>query len=216
MKPFFLRELTTVARTPAFAIGLGVQAALLAGFLLIWGDGMPVLPGATAYDQLLIVQSALLSVLLPWVVARCGTGDSRDDLVLLGAVTASAPSRMLLGLAAGRVVALGLVVFSAMPFWILATQMSGMTIRRAAPDIATLLSLCTAAALATTWCTLACRERLSGWLFATIFTAALWWLSRISALVPDAVLFIAVTAVWLSDVALRADARFRYLSEETA
>lgn len=216
MTPFLLRELTTVARTPAFAIALALQSALLAAFLLVWSDGMPGLPGQTVYEQLLLVQSSVTAVLLPWVVARCGTSESRDDLVLLGAATVSTPSRMLLGQAAGRTVALALVVLSTLPFHMLATQMSGVAITRVVADMATLLSLCAAVALGASSCMLACRSRLNGWLLATTFTAALWWLSRTSAIVPDAILFSAVALLLAGEVALRADERLRYLSEETA
>jgi hypothetical protein len=216
MSALVKRELTCIARTPAFSIALGVHLSLLGGFLVLWSEGMPVLPGATVYDQLLLVQSALLSAILPWVVARCGTGERGDDIVVLGATTASAPFHVLLAQCIGRFLALTIFVSTALPFALLAAEMSGGSRLHVLSDLLASFVLCAAASVVTSWCILACRGRLSGWLFATGVTIGLWWASHLTPVVPDAWLFITIAAVCIGDLAMRADSRFRYLSEDVA
>lgn len=218
MMPLFCwRELMSVGRSGALAVSVGVHVSVLTMFLLLWGGGMPVLPGANVYEQLLVVQRALLAVLLPWTAIRCAAAARGNDLVVLAAATATPPSRVLLGQCAGRFAALAAVVMVGVPPAIVAQQASASPLARLASDALPLLGLCAAASVIASWSMLTCRSRVAAWVWASGLGLLLW---RIISLAGDAAgpatwsVVAAVTGIGAAALAAVADSRFRYLSDE--
>src|ERR1044072_8501480 len=127
MRAFLLREALVAARGPALvAMGI-VCAALLAFFPAAWGvRGMPTLDGTSPYDQLFRLEWILVLLLLPWTAARIVANERADDLVMLSAITAIPPSRVLLARLLSITAALMLVVAAALPAAVAAQQMSGV------------------------------------------------------------------------------------------
>jgi hypothetical protein len=214
MMPLFCwRELGAVGRSRALAVSVAVHVSVLSAFLLLWGGGMPVLPGANVYEQLLLVQRALLAVLLPWTAVRCAAAARGNQLVMLAAATATPPSRVLLGQCAGRCAALAAVVIVGLPPAIVAQQASALPIARIASDALPLLGLCAAASLVASWSMIACRSRVAAWVGASGFVVlitvaasgagpAAWWMCA------------ALLGVGVAVLAAAADSRFQYLSDE--
>jgi hypothetical protein len=213
MRPFCWRELGSMGRSRAFVVSVGVHAAVLTAFLLLWGGGMPVLPGANVYEQLLVVQRALLAVLLPWIAVRCASAARGNELVVLAAATATPPSRVLLGQSAGRFAALAAVVIVGLPLAIVAQQASAIPLGHVASDLVALLGLCAAVSLMTSWSMLACRSRVAAWVWASALALVTWWVLPMAG-AAALWLFPAATGVGAAALAVLADSRFRYLSDE--
>jgi hypothetical protein len=66
------RALLNAARTPAVWIAIGAQIVFLSLYLLVWGDGIPLVGARPVLDQFATTQWILLGVLLPWAAARTG------------------------------------------------------------------------------------------------------------------------------------------------
>jgi hypothetical protein len=211
MMPIFcLRELTAVARSAALPASIAVHVSVATAFLLLWGGGMPVLAGANVYEQLLLIQRALLAVLLPWTAIRCGAATRGDDLVMLAAVTATSPSRVLLAQWAGRFAALAAVVVVGLPPAIVAQQASALPLMRIASDVLPLLGLCAMASLVVSWSMLAFRSRVTAWVWASAVVGVISW----SAAGPMAWwTIVALTGIGAAALIFVAESRFRYLSD---
>lgn len=208
---FCWRELVAVGRSRALAVSIGVHGSVLTAFLLLWGGGMPVLPGANVYEQLLVLQRALLVILLPWLAVRCAAAARGNELVMLAAAAATPPSRVLLGQCVGRFAALAVVVIAGLPLALVAQQASALPLARAASDLLPLFALCAAASLITSWSILACRSRVAAWIGASSFVLLLTWIAAAGAvawwLLPPAI------GLGAAALAVVADSRFRYLSD---
>lgn len=213
MRPFIWWEIGAITRTGAFAAALAVHVLVLGTFLLVWGGGMPVLPGDTVFDQLLLVQGGLLSVLLPWTASRCGTAERGNDLVMLAAATATPPSRMALAQAAGRCAALALVVGAGLPMVVVAQQASAVPFVRIVSGLVPALGLCAVAGVAAGWAALAISGRIGEWLAATGVVVGLCWVAPPTSGAAMWI-FAALAVMGAAFLAARADDRLRFLSEE--
>jgi hypothetical protein len=213
MRPFVWRELTIVVRRPAFAAAAAVHAGLLFAFLLLWGEGMPILPGTNVYEQLSFLQGALLVALLPWASARCAAAERGDALVMLAALTATRPSRVLMGQCIGRFAALSTILAAGVPALLLAQQMSAVPGMHVTLGLLPPVLLCGAVSLLTSWFMLANPSRLTGWLWATACVIGLSSLARFTGLISEPVIFAVAALLAFADLMTRADSRFRHLSE---
>ncbi len=217
MGAMVLRELHVIGRRGALSAAICVHVTLLTGYLLAWGNGngIPVAGALTVYDQTLVVEAILLTILLPWIAARCVAAERGDDLVVLSVVTAIPPSRVVLARALAVITALVLVIASGLPTLILAGRIAAVRMSLVAEYEFALFSLAfVSSATALTW-RHACPGRVIGWFAAALSTAAVVSAARMS---PSLVIAPVVTAAALCAMgllALRADVSLRYLAERS-
>ena len=213
----FVRDMTIALRTRAFAAALGVHAALLAAFIVLWDGGVPMLPGANLYEQQRLVQSIVLICLLPWAATRCAPSERGDAMVQLSAIAADRPSRIVTAQVVARVVLLAAIVLGGFPLMLVALDLAAQPFSRALADLVPGVGLVAVASSSSVWWTLAHPDRLTAWLGAT--------LSTIAAVAVGGMLFPAgtVTAVLVlvsvagaAVAASRANVSLRYLSERPA
>jgi hypothetical protein len=219
MRALVLREALVAARKPALVTMAIVCAGLLALFPVAWGvRGMPTLDGASLYDQQFRLEWMLVLLLLPWTAARVIASERTDDLVILSAVTAIPPSRVLLARLLATTAALTLVVGAALPVVISAQQMSGTPLSRLIVDQLALLAFALPVAVVTLWWMQITANRLLGWLGSAVTTVLLVLFARLAVTAMDqAVIVLAVGAVAAGVLLLnRADLWWRYLAEQAA
>jgi hypothetical protein len=219
MRALLMREALVVARRPAVVSIVVIYSGLLALFLSAWGgQRVPMLPGATVYAQLQLLQSALLIVVMPWAAARTVATERADDLVRLSAILALPPSRVIIARLLAAAIAPALVVAGALPVALVAQQMSAVPASRALADQMTLLTFALPAAVVTVWWMQISSDRLLGWLGATASAMLLVTVSRfvfpgeVTAAVVSAACAIAGGAI----LASRADLWWRHLRGESA
>jgi hypothetical protein len=206
------RALLGAARTPALWAAMGAQAALFSLYLLVWGDGLPLVGARSTLEQFATLQWIVLGLALPWTAARSGVVRGHDDVARLAVLGAVPPSSIVsAGVAALAVLLLALAAVG-LPFAMLAQQISAVPAtdlwRTQLPLYA--LGLCAAPIAAA--CMLVAASRFIAWTASTVLTLA------VVALVPRglgggvvlAVLGVIVVAVLVSG----ADRRFWYLSEQ--
>jgi hypothetical protein len=210
------RDLTIGLRTPAVAIVAGLHAGLLAGFLMLWGSGVPRFPGENVYEQQRLVQTWLLVCLLPWAAVRCGPCDRGSDLTMLAVITASRPSRVVMAQFAALLALLGLVVSSGIPMMLVTRQVASVPLDRVLLDAAGALALAAIAAAITIAWTHVSTDRFVAWIGATVSTAAV--VAMVSMLpTPTAPAVLLVVGIVLAMVcAARANTSATYLAEDPA
>jgi len=204
------RELTVISRTGGYWMAMAVHIVLLAAVVLIWSDRIPVLDG-TFLDQAVAVQTAVLSIVLPWAAVRCGGTDHDGGPALLAATIATRPSRVVLAKCVGLSAALAAIVMSGLPLAILAQQVSALPRLRVPLDMLPLVALSSFAAAVSTATLLWPVNRLARWCVATAATAgAAYWApsGAISTMV-----FLGVGLIGSLVVSLSADSSLRYLPD---
>jgi hypothetical protein len=217
MGALFQRELDVALRSRAFVISAAAHAGVLAAFLLTWGDpSSGVLANDGIYGAISIVQATVLALLLPWTAARCTAAERGDDLVLLAAMTAVQPSRVVLVRFAAVLAALAAVLGTGLPVTILAVRMSNASATQWLASQALMLAIAVAAgAFVAVW-RQELRDRLSAWLAAEASTAAIVVIAVVA--VPSLGEAAASTALLgaasLCLVGVRSDRTLRYLSEQ--
>jgi hypothetical protein len=168
MRALLIREALVVARRPALVGIVIIYSGLLALFLAAWGGHrVPMLPGATIYAQLYLLQSVLLIAVMPWAAARVVATERADDLVRLSAILALPPSYLVIARLVAAAIAPALVVAGALPVALIAQQMSAVPAAGAFADQFTLLTFALPAAVVTVWWMQISNDRLLGWLGAT-------------------------------------------------
>jgi hypothetical protein len=211
LAPLVWRDVLTAVRTPAVWAVMAVQVTLMALYLLVWGDGVPLVGARPVLAQFATTQWVFLSLALPWAAARCGTARRRDDVAQLAALGAVRPSAVV---GASLLAASGILLAIAaagLPFSILAQQISAAPAaewwRTEGPLFA--LSLCVAPI--TTACMLVLANRLFAWTVATALT--LGTLALTPAGEAGGLVLLAVGAIVGGLLVSRADSHFLYLSE---
>ena len=206
------RALLTSARTPALWAVMGAQVVLFSLYLLVWGDGLPLVGARPTLEQFTTLQWIFLGLALPWAGARSGVLRGRDDVTRLAVLGAVPPSSIVAaGVAALSVLLLALAAVG-LPFALLAQQISAVPAtelwRMQLPLYA--LSLC--AAPITAACMLVAANRFAAWTASTGLTLA------VVALVPQGpgggVVLAALGAIVVAALVGSADRRFWYLSEQ--
>jgi hypothetical protein len=219
MRALFIREALVVARKPAVISIAVVYCGLLALFLAGWGGRpVPMFPGANIYGQLYLLQCVLLIAVMPWAAARAVATERADDLVRLSAVLAVPPSRLVVARLLAASIAPALVVTAALPVALVAQQLAAVPASRAIADQLTLLTFSLPAGVVTLWWMQISRDRLLGWLGATVsvmlfagIVRSVFPVAAIAAMVSGGCA-IAAAAVLVR----RADVWWRYLQGETA
>jgi hypothetical protein len=218
MRPIFTREIMVMSRRAPFGVATCTYVGLLVGFVVVWRDGVPVLPGTSVSEQLALVQGVLLIFFLPWIAVRCMAAERGDDFVRLSARSAVQPGRLLLAKMAAAFTALAFVVLSGLPIALLAKQMSAVPISAVMRNEAALLTFSAATCVLSVCWHQACRNRLAGWMAATGSMGVIFLIARQAW--PDALgaaaAFASVAIVGAVSCARRAESSLRYLSEEVA
>lgn len=211
------RHLTIGMRTAAFGAVLAAHAGLLAGFLVLWEGGVPMLPGANIYAQMRLVQAILLTTLLPWTAARCASDDRGNELTMLSLITACGSSRLVLAQFAGLFILLAAVVFSGLPLLLVAGQMAAVPPLRVVVDILAALGLAAISAAVTLAWLHANADRFVAWLGATASTAAIVLAVNVSLpQLAAAGCLVVLSLGCVAASATRAGASTLYLSEDQA
>ena len=100
------RQVVAAVRLPAVWIATAVQVAVLTLYIVVWGDGIPLVGARPPFEQFATAQTVLLLLVLPWVAARCLATAHRDTvskLAVLTAVTDWLMARLLGRLAANSI-----------------------------------------------------------------------------------------------------------------
>ncbi len=204
MRWLLWRELTVMTRTRALWAAMSVQLLVLAAFLVVWGDGVPMMTGNVS-EQFGTLQTGLLLVMLPWVAARV-VGDGRT-VALVAAVGAFPPRRVV----AARYLALLLVLLavaaSALPLKILSLRISGVDKWPGLFDLQIVAALCTLVAAIATVSVVTGLSRFTAWVLGT--TATLLGATLVSPAHGPWVIVAALVMTALT--ARRADQRLTYL-----
>jgi hypothetical protein len=213
MGPLIWRELAVIWRTGSFWAATAASVSVLALFVVVWGDGVPVVNGGTSWQQFGAIQKTILILVLPWIAARCAV-TPRRDLVLLASATASDPSRLLLARCVALTASFAAVAVCALPVVLLMQQIAAAPLQDFADQLVPLGGLATFVAVVTTGCMVSFVNPLRGWIAATAVTIAAGWL------VP---LTIAATPIWMglalaaaAPLLLMIDGILTYLPEEVA
>jgi hypothetical protein len=167
MRWLLWRELTVMTRTRALWAAMCAQLAVLAAFLIIWGDGVPLMTG-NLFDQFATLQAALLLVMLPWIAARV-VGDGRT-VALVSAIAACPPRQVVAARYLALLLVLMAVAASALPLGILALRISLADVWRGLFEFPVLLSLCMLAATIATAAVVAGLSRFVAWMLGTAGT----------------------------------------------
>jgi hypothetical protein len=167
MRAVMWRELIVVTRRPALTVVICIHVGLLAGFVLLWNRGVPVLGGANLYEQQQLFQWVLLAVLLPWAAVRCAAPDRGDRFVMACAATALRPSSMIIAKVVALVGALALIVFAGFPAAIIAQQMSAVPLSVTLWDLISSFGLTVLVAAGTLTWVFAVQGRLAAWVGAS-------------------------------------------------
>lgn len=129
------RELTVISRTPGFWVSAALYVVALTAFVVVWGDGVPVVGAQSSWEQFTMAQRLLLAALLPWTAVRC-SASSRRELVLLGAIAAQRPRALLWAKGAALAASLLGLALSALPVIVLMQQVGATSPTTAALDMA--------------------------------------------------------------------------------
>ena len=156
------RDLTVITRTPAFWVSAALYVAALTAFVVVWGDGVPVVGAQSSWQQFTMAQRILLAVLLPWTAARC-SASSRRELVWLGAIAAKRPSALLCAKCAALAVSLLALAFSALPVIVLTQQIGAGSPTTAALDMVPVAALALLVAGMTTAMTVVLEAPIRVW-----------------------------------------------------
>jgi hypothetical protein len=206
------RALLTSARTPALWAAMGAQVILFSLYLLVWGDGLPLVGARPALEQFATLQWIVLALALPWAAARSGVVRGRDEVARLAVLGAVPPSSIVAaGIAALSVLLLALAAVG-LPFAMLAQQISAAPATELGRTQLPLYALGLCAAPITAACMLVATSRFAAWTASTALTLA------VVALVPQGLgggaVLAALGAIMVAAIVGGADRRFWYLSEQ--
>jgi hypothetical protein len=206
------RALLTAARTPALWAAMGAQVLLFSLYLLLWGDGLPLVGARSTLEQFTTLQWIVLGLALPWAAARSGVVRGRDEIARLAVLGAVPPSSIVTAAVAALAVLLVALAAVGLPFAMLAQQISAVPATELWRSQLPLYALGLCAAPITTACMLVAANRFAAWAAATALTLA------VVALVPHGfgggVVLAALAAIVVAAVVSGADRRFWYLSEQ--
>jgi hypothetical protein len=196
------RDLLVISRRGSMFAAVAVHVVLLASLLLAWRDVslVPLLPGHNLYEQLRAIQSALVALMLPWIVCRFVSEESASSRTMLSLVSGLSASRLfdvrfiaLAGFAA-------ILVGSGLPFMLLAQQMSSVAMGIALSDLCSLYLFGIAATILSLSIALTVRSPIAGWLISSLATLTLRAFVQDAALGASTLIAAATVALMLAIV----------------
>jgi hypothetical protein len=194
------RDLLVISRRRSMAVAIAIHVVLLASFLLAWSGAflVPLIPGATFYEQTRMVQSALVSAILPWSVCRFASAEHPKLWMIRSLATGLSPSRVFDAHAAALAIFAAILVGSGLPLMLLAQQMSSVTVSRVFADCCSLWLF----ALAVTTMTLSIASSVRGavvaWLLSSAAAVVIRGLMPSSGTPASALLAIAIIVATLT------------------
>ena len=195
------RELVAITRTPAYWVSAVLYITALTGFVVVWGDGIPVVGARSSWEQFTMFQRVLLAIVFPWTAARCGTS-SRRELTLIGFLSARSPSSVLLAQSAALAVSLLALALSSLPVMALMQQIAASP-AAVALDMAPVAVLALLVAIVTITLTIAIEAPIRVWGVAGTLTLVAAVVGPPRPGTAPFVLAAVVVAVWLCLSALR-------------
>jgi hypothetical protein len=205
------RALMSIVRHEGFLIATALHLAVLATFVLVWGEGIPVWRDDPVLTQFLRIDMAMLAVILPWVAIRCGPDQGRSALTRVAARTACSPSRLVAAEAAGIGGALLLLALSALPIFVLTQQISAvpasMVLRALLPVVALAIVVAAMAVAASVYL----ESRFSSWIVVT--AATLVSVGLVSTTAQGVASMLVVGGLAAIIMMTSAERRLRYLGE---
>ncbi len=205
------QQVAKASRTPAIWVAVVGYVLALSLYLVVWGDGVPLVGARVPFEQFTTAYTTILVVILPWVAARCLSVGTRNEVVVRAVLTAQRPLTIVLGTTLGLVAVLMTVVAAGLPVALLAQQTSEHSSWEAARLVAHLAGLAACLAPVTAAATLASRSRLWGWLLGIVAGGVLVSASPVG-LVGSTMLW-PIAACAAAIVAEHAERRWRYLAE---
>jgi hypothetical protein len=205
------RALLVSARTPALWAATIAHALLLALFLLVWGDGLPLVGARPVLEQFYTLQLAFLAVALPWAAVRAGAAPTRNGVTELAALGAVTPASVVGAAIAATTAVLAGMALGGLPFALLAQRISAAPPADLWAGQFLVLSLAWCVTTVSTACMLVLRDRLFAWVVATAATAVV--LTALPAGLPGALVLLGLGAIVATVLVTGANARLAYLSE---
>ena len=206
------RALLTAARTPALWGAMAAQGVLFSLYLLVWGDGLPLVGARSTLEQFATLQWIVLGLALPWTAARSGVVRGRNEVARLAVLGAVPPSSIVTAGVAALVVVLLTLAAVGLPFAMLAQQISAVPTTELLRTQLPLYALGLCAAPITAACMLVAASRFTAWTASTALTLA------VVALVPQglggSLVLVVLGAIVVAAIVSGADRRFWYLSEQ--
>lgn len=202
------RASVVILRTPAYWIATAAHVVVLAAFLLVWGEGVPVL-GGSVLQQLAGIQAATLAAFLPWTAARCGSM-SRLSTTRASATMAVPPSQLLLARVASLALGLSALALAGLPMLLLAQQISALPPGDVASLLIPIAAMIAFVAVLTAWCEVLIADRLGAWLAAAGPTVLIF---AVFAPAARTAAFAIGSAAGLAGLAAGADPLLRYLPD---
>jgi hypothetical protein len=164
MRWLLWRELAVMTRTRALWTVMRLQQAVLAAFIVVWGDGAPTMTGSVA-EQFSSLHGGLLLFLLPWMAARL-VGDGRT-MAMIAAMGACTPAQVVAAKFLALMLTLFAVAISVLPLKILAFRVSDVEVWRVVLDLPLIIALCAAAAALATVSVVTGLSRFTAWIVGT-------------------------------------------------
>lgn len=209
-------HLAVFVRQPAYFVAMALHATILAVFLILWGDGVPLMAGEDALAQQQVVQCVFLGLALPWAALRCRTHHAAHEDAVLACVAAIPRGSVVLGRAVATWLALMLLVATGLPLPVLAQQMAAAPIGALPPGGWALAGVAALATAATTARPPGPVDAVHAWVRASTLTtgtvAVASWLFT-TTLWPLVVWGVALALLF---VRLQQSAAWPYLAEEAA
>ena len=205
------RALLNAARMPALWIAAAVQIAFFSLYLLVWGDGLPLVGARPVLEQFATTQWIFLALLLPWAAARSGAAWRRDEIAQFAALGACLPSAAVAASVAALAVLLVAMAAIGLPFALLAQQISAVPVTELWRSQLPLYALSLVAAAVTAACMLVVANRVMAWTAATVITFVV--MIAVPPGLAGAGVLAALAAAAAAMLVNGADRRFWYLSE---
>jgi hypothetical protein len=205
------QQVAKASRTPAIWAAVVGHVLALAFYLLIWGDGVPLVGARPPFEQFTTAYTTLLVMLLPWVAARCLAVGTRNEVVVRAVLTAQRPLTIVFGATLGLAVVLMAVVAVGLPVALLAQQTSEHSSWEVARLVMHLAGLAACLAPLSAAATLGSGSRLWGWLIGSVASGVLA-LATPGGPVGSTMLW-PIAGCAAAIVAGHAERRWRYLAE---
>ncbi len=208
------RQVVAAVRLPAVWIATAVQVAVLTLYIVVWGDGIPLVGARPPFEQFATAQTVLLLLVLPWVAARCLATAHRDTVSRLAVLTARHPSTVVLGACVGLAGVTAVVAATGLPLAVVSQQISVLAPQDLAAAQLRILALSACAGTLTLAAVLFSGNRVAGWLLATVLAALV---TRVApAGLAGALMMGAVAACTAAALAQQAQRTWQHLAERRA
>ena len=194
------RDLLIISRRRSMAAAIAVHVVLLASFLLAWSGVplVPLIPGASFYEQTRMVESALVSLILPWSVCRFASAEPRELWAMRSFATGVSSSRVFDAHAAALAIFAAILAASGLPLMLLAQQASSVTVWNVLADYAALWLFALAVTTLTLSIALSVRGAVAAWILSSAAAIVIRGVMETSLAPAGALLALAIIVATLT------------------